>query len=58
MSGICAVCNGSGEGCFEGVPCYACKGSGKQCAYCSCEKGVEKEEKDLYGDYENYTEFI
>ena len=26
--GCCAVCNGSGEGQFEGSRCYSCKGTG------------------------------
>lgn len=63
ISGICAVCNGSGEGRFERTTCYACKGSGEQWAYCSCKKGVEKGEEDLYEDYDykdygDYKEFI
>lgn len=26
--GCCSVCNGSGEGQFEGTRCYSCKGTG------------------------------
>lgn len=28
MDMICNVCNGSGEGKYEGTSCYACRGSG------------------------------
>ena len=28
--GLCPVCNGSGEGQYEGTTCHACKGTGEQ----------------------------
>ncbi len=35
---ICFLCNGSGEGMYDGSTCYACKGTGIEYVKCTeCE---------------------
>ncbi len=40
---MCGMCNGSGEGRYDGSSCRACKGTGVSWSECDC--GSESEEE-------------
>jgi len=45
---ICGICNGSGEGYWDGSTCSSCKGSGNEVNYCSCERGNELLSEEIF----------
>ena len=49
--GCCSVCNGSGEGQFEGTRCYSCKGTGSDW-YPVKRKAGPDDEQDEGDDFE------
>lgn len=46
--GLCSVCNGSGEGQYDGSTCHSCHGKGTQKEYCDCGRGQERLEKEVF----------
>jgi len=43
IEGSCGVCNGSGEGMYDGSTCWSCKGSGVETIECNCEEEIEED---------------